>query len=74
VSKKDKNPYVWGKFPLSEILAEAKAAKSQRKTKTAPGEFSEKKRAERIFKKCKDYDNFLDLREDPVEGVWNRTI
>jgi len=51
VSKKDKNPYVWGKFPLSEILAEAKAAKSQRKTKTAPGEFSEKKRAERIFKK-----------------------
>jgi len=24
-----RNPYVWGKFPLSEILAEAKAAKNE---------------------------------------------
>ena len=37
--KKNKNLYVWGKFPLSEILAEAKTVKSNRKTKTAPREF-----------------------------------
>ncbi|KAA0046721.1 hypothetical protein E5676_scaffold80748G00030 [Cucumis melo var. makuwa] len=35
VSKKDKNPYVWGKFPLSEIVQEANL-KSHRKTSTAP--------------------------------------
>ena len=51
MSKKDKNPYVWGRVPLSKILVEAKAGKSHRKTKTALGESSERKRAEGIFKK-----------------------
>ena len=36
VTKEDKSPHIWGKYTLSEILEEAKAAKSQRKPTHGP--------------------------------------
>ena len=63
--KKNKNLYVWGKFPLSEILAEAKTVKSHRKTKTAPGEFSKKKGQNAYSKNERNMTTFSILGRTP---------
>jgi len=64
ITKQDKAPYVWGKFTINQVLAEAKAARDHKSTRKITPETGEDKN-QRIYAKLRQCNDFLALRKDP---------